>query len=479
MLGQASCNTGRDISSRNLSALITLITNLELNTEDAETLATYLALARSQPTYPTTPPYLLSPVASGLPSREECPPPAPSPTSTPVFADFSAPPVSIHLTPPDPSDPVTILVCGNPECEATVPSLADDCPLKARGLQGWSLCGSNGKLCGQGRPSRFNPTIHSTVPPFRHSFSSLHARITQAEPRLPNLAGSTPFKHVNSAHQSFTVTSRTLGASLYQMSLGAFRGGLGIDPMVNCADISEGQPMHHGTPSARSGTALALTEFAVSGTSFKHSVRYILHCSRIPSSQNAPASKRASKCGDAASVGSDDGGNILQQSTMGVTSNKPKPRRSVQPPEGWEEHMFGLRDRRRSLTPRASTTNTPVLPSPSQHHEGQVYDEDAEMEEVEEDSNDNVDEPRSSSEQDEPKSSSEQDEEKTSAEEDDRSSNYNESEDSSSNYDVSGDQSSLPPSSPPADQSDDSDPDVEETVARRIPDFKIRVKVGL
>ncbi|KAI6010320.1 hypothetical protein EDC04DRAFT_2905980 [Pisolithus marmoratus] len=190
----------------------------------------------------------------------------------------------------------------------------------------------------------------------------------------------------------------------------------------------------------------------------------VLRNRRIPSSQNAPASKRASKCGDAASVGSDDGGNILQQSTMGVTSNKPKPQRSVQPPEGWEEHMFGLRDRRRSLTPRASTTNTPVLPSPSQHHEGQVYDEDAEMEEVEEDSNDNVDEPRSSSEQDEPKSSSEQDEEKTSAEEDDRSSNYNESEDSSSNYDVSGDQSSLPPSSPPADQSDDSDPDVEETV---------------
>ncbi|KAI6039369.1 hypothetical protein EDC04DRAFT_2895300 [Pisolithus marmoratus] len=66
--------------------------------------------------------------------------------------------------------------------------------------------------------------------------------------------------------------------------------------------------------------------------------------------------------------------------------------------------------------------------------------------------------------QDEEKSSGEQDKQKTSTEEDDRSSNYNESKDSLSNYDVSGDKSSLPPSSPPADHSDDSDPNGEETV---------------
>ncbi|KAI6005411.1 hypothetical protein EDC04DRAFT_2611577 [Pisolithus marmoratus] len=134
MLGHASPNTGQDISSRNLSALITLITNLELNATDAETLASMLFLrsrheasASSQPAYPTTPSYPSSAAASGLPFREECPPPAPSPPSTPVFEDFSAPPVSIHLTPPDPSDPVTILIRGNLDCEARVPSLADDC----------------------------------------------------------------------------------------------------------------------------------------------------------------------------------------------------------------------------------------------------------------------------------------------------------------------------------------------------------------
>ncbi|KAI5994310.1 hypothetical protein EDC04DRAFT_2910564 [Pisolithus marmoratus] len=200
---------------------------------------------------------------------------------------------------------------------------------------------------------------------------------------------------------------------------------------------------------------------------------HVLRNCRIPSSQHAPASKRASKHGVTGSVGSVESGQILEQSAPGATTNKPKPWRAVQPPEGWEEHMFGLRDRRCSLTPHVSTTKIPVLPSPSQHQVGQVYDEDTEMDEMEEDTNVNVDEPKSSSEQDEEKSSGrqdeekssgEQDEQKTSTKEDDRSSNYNESEDSSSNYDVSGDKLSLPLSSPPADHSDDSDPDGEETV---------------
>ncbi|KAI6003566.1 hypothetical protein EDC04DRAFT_2611682 [Pisolithus marmoratus] len=199
----------------------------------------------------------------------------------------------------------------------------------------------------------------------------------------------------------------------------------------------------------------------------------VLHNCRIPSSQHAPASKHASKHGVAGSVGSVESSQILEQLAPGATTNKPKPRRTVQPPEGWEEHMFGLRDRRHSLTPHVSATKIPVLPSPSQHQVGQVYDEDTEMDEMEEDTNVNVDEPKSSSEQDEEKSSGgqdeekssgEQDEQKTSTEEDDRSSNYNKSEDSSSDYDVSGDKSLLPLSSPPADHSDDSDPDGEETV---------------
>ncbi|KAI6155968.1 hypothetical protein BKA82DRAFT_4011349 [Pisolithus tinctorius] len=58
-----SPSTGLDISSSNLSALITLIGNLELNAADAETLASALLLrsraeafigsSGSQPTYPT------------------------------------------------------------------------------------------------------------------------------------------------------------------------------------------------------------------------------------------------------------------------------------------------------------------------------------------------------------------------------------------------------------------------------------------
>ncbi|KAI6023469.1 hypothetical protein EDC04DRAFT_2606626 [Pisolithus marmoratus] len=170
----------------------------------------------------------------------------------------------------------------------------------------------------------------------------------------------------------------------------------------------------------------------------------ILRNHMIPSSQHALTSKHASKHGVAGSVGSVESGQILEQSAPGATTNKLKLQHAVQPPEGWEEHMFGLRDRRHSLTLHVSTTKILVLPSPSQHQVGQVYDEDTEMDEMEEDMNVNMDEPKSSSKQDKEKSSGGQDEEKSSGEqgeqntstkEDDRSSNYNESKDSSSNCD--------------------------------------------
>ncbi|KIN97391.1 hypothetical protein M404DRAFT_32375 [Pisolithus tinctorius Marx 270] len=90
----------------------------------------------------------------------------------------------------------------------------------------------------------------------------------------------------------------------------------------------------------------------------------VLRNRRIPSSQNAPVSKRVKKGG---AVVSNDG---VQHSEDMI--GKPKPRRAVQPPEGWEEHMFGLRDRRRSLTPRPSIANTPTLPSPSLRLDDQI-----------------------------------------------------------------------------------------------------------
>ncbi|KAI6016830.1 hypothetical protein BKA83DRAFT_4128561 [Pisolithus microcarpus] len=126
MLRQPSHNTGLDISSTNLSALIALITNLELNAADAETLANilylrsrhhaYSASSGSQPIYPTAVTYPSNPAALSGPSREECSPPL-SP-STSILVDFPAPPVSICLTPPDSSDPTTVLVCGNSDRDA-------------------------------------------------------------------------------------------------------------------------------------------------------------------------------------------------------------------------------------------------------------------------------------------------------------------------------------------------------------------------
>ncbi|KAI6018266.1 hypothetical protein PISMIDRAFT_19984 [Pisolithus microcarpus 441] len=129
MLRQPSHNTGLDISSTNLSALIALITNLELNAADVETLANILYLRSrhhgSQPIYPMAVTYPSNPAALSGPSCEECSPPL-SP-STSILADFPAPPVLICLTPPDSSDPTTVLVRGNSDRDAKVPCLADDC----------------------------------------------------------------------------------------------------------------------------------------------------------------------------------------------------------------------------------------------------------------------------------------------------------------------------------------------------------------
>ncbi|KAI6010483.1 hypothetical protein BKA83DRAFT_4132703 [Pisolithus microcarpus] len=48
---------------------------------------------------------------------------------------------------------------------------------------------------------------------------------------------------------------------------------------------------------------------------------------------------------------------------------------AAEPPEGWEEHMFGYRDRRRSLTPCTSLASTPSPLPPKENH----IQEDAEM----------------------------------------------------------------------------------------------------
>ncbi|KAI6006264.1 hypothetical protein F5J12DRAFT_783037 [Pisolithus orientalis] len=122
---------------------------------------------------------------------------------------------------------------------------------------------------------------------------------------------------------------------------------------------------------------------------------------------------------------------------------KPKPWHAVQPPKGWEEHMFGLRDRRHSLTPCPSIVNTPMLPSPSLHLDDQIHDEDSAMEEVEEnpDNNENEDDQPSSNENkddqlsasenkdDLPSGSEKEDDQLPSSNDDDKGSDYNENDD--------------------------------------------------
>ncbi|KAI5985681.1 hypothetical protein F5J12DRAFT_787350 [Pisolithus orientalis] len=70
--------------------------------------------------------------------------------------------------------------------------------------------------------------------------------------------------------------------------------------------------------------------------------------------------------------------------------DKPRPWHAVQLPEGWEEHMFGLHDRRRSLTPSVSVSsqNSTALILQEDQVEGTPMDKDAgeaeaEAEEVE------------------------------------------------------------------------------------------------
>ncbi|KAI5996892.1 hypothetical protein F5J12DRAFT_785307 [Pisolithus orientalis] len=176
---------------------------------------------------------------------------------------------------------------------------------------------------------------------------------------------------------------------------------------------------------------------------------------------------------------------------------KPKLWCAVQPPEGWEEHMFGLRDRRHSLTPHPSIVNTPTLPSPSLCLDDQIHDEDSAMEEMEEnpDNNENKDDQPSSNENEDdqlsgskneddllsssekeddlPSGSEKEDDQLPGSDDDDKGSDYNENEnddktESSSNscddddahahnaQTISCAQSPLPPSSPPTYKSDDS-----------------------
>ncbi|KAI6132561.1 hypothetical protein EDD16DRAFT_1514688 [Pisolithus croceorrhizus] len=107
---------------------------------------------------------------------------------------------------------------------------------------------------------------------------------------------------------------------------------------------------------------------------------HVLHNHRIPSSQHAPTSvtKPASS----------------EHLTSGVTTNRLKPWWSVKPPKGWEEHMFGLRDRRHSLTPLASSIGASHLPSPSMHQQGQIHNENT-MTDIVQESMDNEDRFRS------------------------------------------------------------------------------------
>ncbi|KAI6146795.1 hypothetical protein BKA82DRAFT_4015610 [Pisolithus tinctorius] len=116
------------------------------------------------------------------------------------------------------------------------------------------------------------------------------------------------------------------------------------------------------------------------------------------------------------------------QSTLKDMIGKLKLQHAVQPPEGWKEHMFGLRDRRRSLTPHPSIANTPILPSPSLCLDDQISDEDSAMEEPS--SNENEDDQLSGSENnnDLPSGSEKEDDQLPSSDDNDKGSDYNENE---------------------------------------------------
>ncbi|KAI6002193.1 hypothetical protein F5J12DRAFT_783955 [Pisolithus orientalis] len=150
--------------------------------------------------------------------------------------------------------------------------------------------------------------------------------------------------------------------------------------------------------------------------------------------------------------------------------------------------MFGLRDRRHSLTPCPSITNTPTLPSPSLCLDNQICDEDSAMEEVEEnpDNNENKDDQPSSNENEDdqpsgseneddlPSGSKKEDDQLPGSDDNDKGSDYNENENDNKETESSSDscddddahacnaqtiscaQSLLPPSLPPTYKSDDS-----------------------
>ncbi|KAI6039180.1 hypothetical protein EDC04DRAFT_2603416 [Pisolithus marmoratus] len=110
-----------------------------------------------------------------------------------------------------------------------------------------------------------------------------------------------------------------------------------------------------------------------------------------------------------------------------------KPRCAVQPPEGWEEHMFSYRDRRRSLMPHMSLPSTPSSLSQKEDH---IPKEDAEM--------------------DIPKKSSDGEEEGDEGKDRDSESDGNDVEDDGPATESSLPSSSLPPPLP-SDSSDTED----------------------
>ncbi|KAI6142418.1 hypothetical protein BKA82DRAFT_4360859 [Pisolithus tinctorius] len=118
-----SLDNGRSISAINLSALITIVSHLELSAVDAATLADIL-LSRSQREAPSFP---SSSAPSTSSSCQEGTAAVPFLPFSPIGVEVPTPPVSIHLTSADTPDSATVLVRGHPDVEPSDPSLADEC----------------------------------------------------------------------------------------------------------------------------------------------------------------------------------------------------------------------------------------------------------------------------------------------------------------------------------------------------------------
>ncbi|KAI6030672.1 hypothetical protein F5J12DRAFT_779767 [Pisolithus orientalis] len=189
---------------------------------------------------------------------------------------------------------------------------------------------------------------------------------------------------------------------------------------------------------ATSPKVLRKLTFWVAQTEY-HCSGFQLEFHLIPSSHNAPVSKQVKKGG---AVVSNNGVQHSEQSTPKDMIGKLKLQFTVQPLEGWEEHMIVLRDRRHSLTPCPSIMNTSMLPSPFLHLDDQICDEDSAMEEVEENPDNNEDEddqPSSNENEDDRPSSSENEDDLPSgskkehdwlpsSDDDNKGSDYNENE---------------------------------------------------